>query len=258
MCVFTYPSTSEVVDTAKSRRLGCRLVRVSMQQKIWISVGLMVGASVVLLASSVAASTVVGRLAVPRDLAPAPREDAHYWEEPNGLIGTRELSVDVKRALAVVLTGRLQSGERPDSRFAFRGGSLMPSTMVVQTGTELRLENTDACSHELYAEDIEGFGPLATASGNTRTLALPGSTGVHVVRDRLYSHVNGHIHVINDLVSRARLDPAGRFQFTDVPPGTYTLKVFYREKEIGSEQVEVPEGQLTIEDPVALNLTEGT
>jgi hypothetical protein len=202
---------------------------------------------------------ITGRLAVPRDLSPPPDPTTgpafFYWEEANGFLESRDRRIDFRREAAVVLTGTLSEGERPASEFRISGGALMPSTMVAQQGTQLRIINTDACAHELFAEGLEGFTPLPTPPGDARTLALPGP-GSYPVRDRIYAHVKGHLHVITDLVARAELDGVGGFRFRNVPPGNYTLKVFYGDREVGSRPVEVDDTrELAIEEPVTINLS---
>jgi hypothetical protein len=203
---------------------------------------------------------ITGRLAVPRDMSPPPDPTngpaSFYWEEANGFLEARDRRIDFRRDAAVVLTGTLAEGERPASEFRIQGGALMPSTMVAQQGTQLRIINSDACAHELYAEGLEGFTPLPTPPGDARTLALP-APGSYPVRDRIYSHVKGHLHVIADLVARGEMiDGAGGFRFRNVPPGNYTLKVFYGDREVGSRPVEVEDTrELVIEEPVTINLS---
>ncbi|MEM9188430.1 MAG: carboxypeptidase-like regulatory domain-containing protein [Myxococcota bacterium] len=211
-------------------------------------------------ASTAAAVPITGSLRVPSNLAPeTPPRDAPTspnWERPNGVVDTRPPRIDVRREMAVVLVGDLTAGERPASNFQLHGGALQPSTMVAQQGTTLRIENTDACSHELQSEAIEGFAPLTTAPGNARTVPIP-ETGSFEVTDRLYGHVQGHLHVVSNLVARATVGADGRFRFADVPPGTYTLKAFYRAHEVASREITVEDGrEFALEEPVALSLPE--
>ena len=199
-------------------------------------------AGVLLAAGTALAGTVRGTLAVPANLAvPAASAEGparFYWEEANGFLETRPERIDPARALAVVLLGSLQEGEAPSSDFELRGGSLLPSTLVAQRGTTLRITNTDACGHELFAEGVEGFAPLQTAPGNARTLPLA-QVGTFAIGDRAHAHVRGHLHVVDNLVARAEVQANGQFRFQGVPNGTYTLKVFYGSDEIASQEVTV-------------------
>jgi len=220
----------------------------------WLAVaGAVTGFSLV---ATAAAVPIQGALQVPRDYSP-PTEEAedapapYYWEEWNGVLDPRDPGLDVGRALAVVLLGHAE-GDAPDAEFELRGGDLFPSTMVANANSTLEIANTDACSHELFSESLEELGPLQTAPGNARTAQLPGP-GHHVIRDRIYPHVEGHLHLVSDLVARAGLSDDGQFVFEDVPPGNYQLKVFHLERELVSMPVEVTDSRLTL-DPIEINL----
>ena len=206
-------------------------------------------------AAAANAGTVRGTLQVPESFAPAAAPSGgpapFYWEEANGFLETRPRRIDPRRALSVVLLGSLGDGEVPSSDFELRGGALLPSTLVVQQGTTLRITNTDACAHELYAEGIEGFAPLQTAPGNARTLRLP-ATGSFTVGDRAHAHVRGHLHVVDNLVARAEIQANGQFRFREVPDGTYTMKVFYGANEVASREVSVERDVDLSDVPLAL------
>lgn len=218
---------------------------------------LVAGGAALLIVATAAAVPIRGSVQVPRDSRPPQRAedlpDPFYWEEWNGVLDPRSQRLDAQRQLSVVLLGDTDA-PRPESAVKLRGGAFMPSTMVVQAGSTLRIENTDGCAHELFSETLEGFGPLQTAPGNARTASLPQEPGHHVIRDRLYPHVVGHVHVVANLVARAQLADDGKYEFDDVAPGhTYTVKVFFEDREVHSQEVEVTQG-ISL-DPVSLNLS---
>ena len=216
----------------------------------------LIGVAVTLLVVATAAAIPVrGTLEVPRDFAPPQPTGAaagFYWEEWNGVLEPRPRRLDVPRRISVVLLGQTE-GERPDSTVRLEGGALTPSTLVVQAGSTLRIQNTDGAAHELYSDSIEGFSALQTAPGNARTVQLPSEAGHHVIRDRLYPHVVGHLHLVPNLVARGEVGSDGRYLFADVPEGNYTLEVHYDDRKLHSQQVEVS-GALNV-DPVRLDLS---
>lgn len=174
----------------------------------------------------------------------------HYWDEWNGFLDPRPARFDPSRELAVVLTGE---GPMAPSQpgLAVTNGALSPSTAVARAGVEMEIANRDPVTHQLFAEGLSDFGATPTAPGLTRrqTVAQPGSWPL---RDQLYDHVRGHLHVLPDLVARAAVQADGSFVFHEVPPGTYTLKVFHGERELHSAQVTVPEDRELVVDPIAI------
>lgn len=216
-------------------------------------------AAVLAIVASASAVDVQGTLQVPSSSGSAPaRANAEssdsYWEEWNGFLDPRQSSVDVAREFAVVLVGSGSSA--PDSSFLLHGGNFAPSTMVARAGTTLRIENRDGCAHELYS-DLAGFPAMQTAPGNARTLRLT-KAGHWVVRDRLYRHVQGHLHVLPNLVARAQLNGEGQFRFLGVAPGSYTLKVFRGANEVASRAITIADGRELTLDPIALSAQRGT
>jgi len=212
------------------------------------------GVLVLGVAASALAVQVQGSLQIPADLGRPADESAegppsHYWEQWNGFIDPVAWHLDVRREIAVVLTGSPE-GDPVGCEYALFGGTLMPSTMAARAGGTLRIQNTDPFPHELYSEGIEDFAPLSTAPGNARSHRVQ-AAGHFEIRDRLYEHVVGHLHVLPDLVACGQVQPDGKFSF-DVPAGNYTVKVLFRDRELASQPVEVAEGRELTLDPIAL------
>lgn len=186
---------------------------------------------------------------------PAPEPDDErrrntYWDEWNGLLDPRPRRFDASRELAVVLTGEgAPAPEQPGFRFS--NGALHPATIVERTGATLRIENTDPVTHQLYADGLADFTATPTSPGLVRQQVLTQS-GAWPLRDELYAHVTGHLHVLPDLVARATVQRDGTFVFRNVPPGTYTLKILHRDRELHSARVVVPEERELVVDPIAI------
>lgn len=175
-----------------------------------------------------------------------------YWNEWNGFLEPGDTAPPPSRVLSLALIGHAPVGTQPTGcSYALRGGDFDPTTMVAQKGTTLRIDNTDGCSHELYSDDLDGFSALQTSPGNARTVPLT-KTGHFIIRDKLYSHVIGDLHVVDGLVACAQIDPHGRFEFKDVPAGSYTLKVFYGARVLASQTVDAT-GRRAIIPPLTLS-----
>ncbi|MEZ4336782.1 MAG: hypothetical protein R3B82_09160 [Sandaracinaceae bacterium] len=203
-------------------------------------------------AATAMAVDVSGRVRVPSDFARTPPEapeDArrnHYWNQWNGFLEPRPRGFDAARDLAVVLTGEGSlAEEQPPYRLA--NGGLWPTTMVARTGVRFEIRNTDPVSHALFAEGLEGFSETPVAPGRVRPVEVA-SAGHWALGDRVYEHVRGHLHVIDDLIAVATVTSDGSYRFTNVPAGTYTLKVFHGADVVHTQEgVVVEERELTIE-----------
>jgi hypothetical protein len=173
-----------------------------------------------------------------------------YWELENGFKEVVRERVDAPRELAVVLINEspVTAGQ---VEVPFRGGSLLPSTIAVRTGTTLRLRNDDEIAHELYAVGLDGFSREATSPRGVRSVNLR-SAGHWVLRDNLVIHVLGHLHVIDNLVAIGKVESDGRYTFSDVPAGEYTLKIFHGANEIASQAIVVAEKKDLNIDPITL------
>jgi hypothetical protein len=184
--------------------------------------------------------------------ASAAREPAgsYNWELENGFKEVRADRVDGRRELAVVLLADgLKAGhDAARVEVAFSGGSLLPSTIAVRTGTTLMIRNDDEIAHELFAPGLTGLSAEPTTARGRRSVSLQ-TPGSWPLRDRLVPHLSGHLHVLPDLVAVASIDGSGQFSFSDVPPGKYTLKVFRGERALVSTPVELATRSLTL-DPI--------
>jgi hypothetical protein len=197
-----------------------------------------------------------GTLRAPATLGqPAPESEEarrrdHYWDERNGFLDPRPYRFDPSRELAVVLTGPGPfMPEQPGFRIA--NGNLMPRTVVERVGATLRIHNTDPVVHQIRAEGLAGFAESPTSPGLVRTQLLE-TAGNWPLRDNLYAHVQGHLHVLPDLVARAVVQPDGTFLFRNVAAGTYTLKVFRGATEVHSAEVQVAADRELVVNPIAI------
>lgn len=172
---------------------------------------------------------------------------AFHWELDNGFKETLKDYIPAKREVAVVLTGE-GTTLTTQRNVVFYGGALLPSTIVLGTGTTLSMRNRDEVAHEVEAVGLDAFGPEATAPGGTRAIHLK-DPGSWPLRDRLAPHAQGHLVVRNDLIAVGTVEGDGRFTFKDVPAGRFTLRVYHRGDEIAVKAIDVTGSEMTL-DPL--------
>lgn len=174
---------------------------------------------------------------------------SYYWKVWNGALPERRVNRGSNELLAV-LTGK-HLGPAIGCEFSFRGGALSPSTLAARTGTTMRIRNTDAFSHELTVEGLPGFTPLETGPDKSRAVSVPAG-GPWPLGDLYYGHVDGHLHSIRELVACAKVDSSGKFTFTEVPPGPYSLRILRGPKQVAARKVVVGAGQSLEVDTISI------
>jgi hypothetical protein len=212
-------------------------------------------ALVAIAATSAAARDLEGKLVLGAYKPPPEPQtcQSYYWELENGVKEVTRDQVDAPRELAVVLLGDDAFDGKQRVEIEFSGGSLLPSTVVVQEGSTLRIHNKDEIAHELYAKGLKGFGPEATSPRAIRSIELS-EAGNWRLFDRIVTHVRGHLHVLPNLVAIAKVSPGGAYTFNDVEPGNYELKVFHGAKTLIEKPIEIPPKKDKRKRDIALKL----
>jgi len=126
-----------------------------------------------------------------------------------------------------------------------------PRVVVVPVGGSVEFKNQDRVPHTLYVEHATSLmKPEPTPSGQTRTQRFY-AAGEYRVRDEEYPHVEGNVLVLQTPYI-TRLDEKGQFKL-DVPEGRYTLRVFWHDKWVVTQPLEVGahSTEVTIQVPAA-------
>jgi hypothetical protein len=174
----------------------------------------------------------------------------YYWKVWNGALPEQRDRGDHSDVLAV-LTGKF-TGPPIGCKFSFRGGGLDPSTVAARSGTTVRIENRDAFTHELSVQGLPGFTPLESGPGKARAIPVPAG-GPWELGDRIYGHVDGHLHSMRELVACATVTAGGKFRFDNVPPGPYSLRILHGSEQVAIRRVTVPAGKTLKVDPLSMS-----
>lgn len=178
----------------------------------------------------------------------------YYWKVWNGALPEQPETDDLSDVLAV-LTGKF-TGPPIGCAFGFQGGDLSPSTLAARSGTTIRVENSDAFTHELSVKGLPGFTPLESGPGTARVISVPAG-GPWSLGDRIYGHVDGYLHSMRELVACTRVTANGTFRFDDVPPGPYSLRILRGADQVAVRRVTVPAGKSLQVDALTMSESRG-
>ncbi len=193
----------------------------------------------------------IDKLALVRDTSKA-FKGAYLLPQPNGLIPVRPLKPAPHTRLAVVLTGRPGSAAAHMScTLRLHGATFFPATFVGPANAAIELENRDSLTHHVYGENLDSLKPEPTEPGRTRSFKVD-KAGHWLLKDQLYHHITGHLHIRDDVTQCSSVNRRGSFSFRDVPAGTYVLRVFFREHELLKQKIRVEEKDTTKVDPIVL------
>ncbi|MDB4970503.1 MAG: hypothetical protein JWN44_6192 [Myxococcales bacterium] len=187
-------------------------------------------------ASVAAAASVRGTVMLPTEPRIADHES--HWRVENGVLPLGPRVPDPHLDVIVVLEGAPNANAKvPNTVVELHGLRLDPRVTVVPIGGSVEFKNSDRVPHTLYMDRGTSLMPPApTPSGQSRTQKFF-AAGEYRIRDEEYPHVEGTIVVLQSPYF-ARLDEKGNFKL-EVPEGKYTLKVFFRDKWVVSQPLEV-------------------
>src|SRR6201995_5546040 len=195
-----------------------------------------VGLIAMLLCSTAYATTVRGTVTLPPEPR-APDHDAH-WRFENGMIaiGPRVPDPRVEVIVAFEPVGD-KDGHLPNANVALHGLRLDPRVVVVPVGGTVEFKNDDRVPHTLYVEHATSLmKPEPTPSQQARTQKFY-AAGEYRVRDEEYPHIDGDVIVLSTPWF-TRLDDKGQFKI-ELPEGKYTLRVFWHDKWVLTQPLEV-------------------
>jgi hypothetical protein len=179
---------------------------------------------VIALAAPGEAGTVVGKLELPAAPERAPVAAKGFLDRvENPLADIRK--VNIAPYLVVVLEGEGRGGAPAEVSWDLVGESFARPVIAVPVGAEVVIKNLTKMSRTLVAaEDPKLFvAPLNPTGSRSFRAAQP---AVYSIADKDAPHLRGKIVVVPTL-HVASVDDSGRFEMTDVPDGSYKLRVFY-------------------------------
>ncbi len=191
---------------------------------------------VLLLASTgvAGANTVVGRIDLPTAPERPPLKTKGFLDRVENPLAQVK-AMNVTSHLAIVLEGDEKPAAPGQVTWELVGESFSRNVLIVPAGAEVVIKNTSKTSRTLAAredpklvphEPINPTGPKsfrATEAGKAYTIS-----------DADAPHLVGKLVVVNTPFV-ARVDDAGKFEFSDVPPGEYKVRIYYFDVAAGKD-----------------------
>jgi hypothetical protein len=112
-----------------------------------------------------------------------------------------------------------------------------PIVLPVSPHAKVVIENKDPVEHKLEPVGPKWFGGQTLAAKASFTHAFD-TPGAYTLRCSEYPHIRVTVFVTGAPVF-VLPDSGGGFNFPDIRPGTYTLKVWYRDQWIHSQELTV-------------------
>ena len=119
-----------------------------------------------------------------------------------------------------------------------------PHVVPVIVGTTVAFPNSDEIRHNVFSPGPPRFD-LGTYPQKTTKFHLFDTPGVWTLLCNVHAEMSAYV-VVTETPYFARTDKDGRFVLKDVPPGTYTLKVWHEKTKPASLPIEVGAGPVNV------------
>ncbi|MBK6847824.1 MAG: cupredoxin domain-containing protein [Proteobacteria bacterium] len=184
-------------------------------------------------------ATVRGVVRVPAGFEPhTPFTERTYWSLPNGLLPTAAPLTDWRRSVVVWLDGpSARDRSRAPADITMADARFVPPVVAIEAGRSARFVNRDSVLHLLEPVSGKFMAAESVGPGDTteRQFDRPGT---YRVRCSEVPHMEATILVLQQ-GQAAEVSADGSFQFNGVPPGIYTVQVWYAGEWMFKQSVEV-------------------
>lgn len=171
------------------------------------------------------------------------------------LVGTRPLVGDLGSAVRDTTDRRravvyVDPAPRPalealpigHARMDQRHEEFIPHVLAVTVGSVVDFPNDDTKFHNVFSlSRVKTFDLGRYPAGHSKSVEFD-KPGIVPISCDIHTHMSAYVLVFNHPYF-AVADEDGRYAIANVPPGSYTLKVWSEEGQTGPRTVVVPDGQ---------------
>ncbi len=186
------------------------------------------GIVLVLLPSVASAGTLVGKLELPQaPERPASGAKGFLDRVENPLAPVQPLNVP--RQMVIVLEGEEKEATPGQVTWELVGDSFARPVVAAPAGAEVVIKNVSKTSHTLVAkEDPKLVPPGPINPTGPKSFRATDVGKVYTIGDPDSPYLQGKLVVVNTKFI-AYPDDTGHYEVTDIPPGEYKLKIWYRD-----------------------------
>jgi plastocyanin len=169
---------------------------------------------------------------------------AHTHAKANGeIIGKVELGSNAVEFAVVSLTDVSGSFAPPAKPIIMdqKDKEFQPHVLAILKGTTIRFSNSDAFLHNVFSSSrVKTFNVSQTAKGDTSDLVFD-KPGLIPIKCHIHANMKAYIDVLSNPYF-AVTNEKGLFKIADVPPGTYTMKIWSEHSSTSTQSITVEAG----------------
>lgn len=174
------------------------------------------------------AGVVAGRIdAPPAPAYPEPRHPGFIKRRPNAVLPPQPQDVYSEMLVMLVPTSKQTIARQPQLAWDVLGESFAQSVVGIGAGGEVLIRNRGKRQVTLRCEEKADLLETKPLNVNAPLALTPSTVGIYTIVDKESRHLRGTL-VVGESRLITSVDNQGRFEFADVPAGTYKTKVFFR------------------------------
>lgn len=167
------------------------------------------------------------------------KED-YYWLVENGVLPIQSPKINMTSEVIVALmkpSGTAGSGGIEN--VIIKGATMQPGVLLITPKTTVKFKNEDPFVHSLYSPDLgHAFDPEILPSRQLRQVQFL-NPGIYAIQCKMTPHLKGYIIVDPKVIAVTQPGADASFTFENLPLGKYIIKVFFKNYEVGVQEVEI-------------------